>query len=108
VFKRLVKAAQLRMAFAFVGGPLAGTVLAIPIMDMLAAPWAGLLGFGLAFVAMPATLSAFATVLLCPLVAACPVCGGSLWPCGSGSFKPRRVTVRPEVSACPHCHSPIR
>jgi len=37
----------------------------------------------------------------------CPICGGSLWDCGTGNFKPRRMRVRNDALCCPHCHADI-
>ena len=43
----------------------------------------------------------------CKPAASCPHCEGSLWACGSGNFKPRRMNVRYDAKACPHCGAPI-
>jgi hypothetical protein len=43
--------------------------------------------------------------LVCRRVAKCPVCGHSLWDCGTKNFKPRRLRVRSDVDACPACNT---
>lgn len=47
------------------------------------------------------------TVLICRRVVTCPFCTKSLWSCGTGNFKPRRMEVRDDVSSCPNCGVPI-
>jgi len=32
-----------------------------------------------------------------------PNCGYSLWKCGTGNFKPRRMKLRKDATACPGC-----
>ena len=45
------------------------------------------------------------TCKFCRKVVVCPFCGGSLWRCGSGNFKPRRMQVT--ANCCPQCRAPI-
>jgi hypothetical protein len=37
----------------------------------------------------------------------CPSCGSSLWSCGTGNFKARRMRIKKEMHCCPHCGIPI-
>ena len=41
----------------------------------------------------------------CRKAVVCPFCGGSLWDCGSGNFKPRRMRV--VAGCCPRCETEI-
>jgi hypothetical protein len=43
------------------------------------------------------------TRFYCVRKVVCPNCGHSLWRCGTGNFKPRRIKVRKDASACPGC-----
>ena len=51
----------------------------------------------------------FVMVLLtrfyCGPAVRCPHCGNSLWHCGTGNFKPRRMRIRSEARECSHCHA---
>ena len=47
------------------------------------------------------------TKFYCRQAVRCPHCGASLWGCGTGNFKPRRMKVRKDVTECPTCHTPI-
>ena len=47
------------------------------------------------------------TVKLCRNFGRCPSCGGSLWSCGTGNFKPRRMRIRKDANGCPHCGLPF-
>jgi hypothetical protein len=47
------------------------------------------------------------THLICRPMVVCPFCGESLWECGTGNFKPRRMKIRTGVTGCPNCRVPI-
>lgn len=47
------------------------------------------------------------TVCYCRPKVSCPYCLHSLWDCGTGNFKPRRIDVRNEAQQCPNCSAPI-
>ena len=55
----------------------------------------------------PALVGWLMTVFYCQRTVLCPRCGQSLWNCGTGNFKPRRMKVREDVVECPSCRSPI-
>lgn len=44
---------------------------------------------------------------ICWRLVKCPNCGGSLWPCGTRNFKPRRMRLRPNATECPGCGTPF-
>lgn len=48
------------------------------------------------------------TVFYCRPKVICPYCLHSLWDCGTGNFKPRRIDVRKDAWECPNCNAPIR
>lgn len=52
---------------------------------------------------VPLVVSWIVTVFLRKRMVVCPACGGSLWMCGTGNFKPRRMKVKNSDSGCPHC-----
>jgi hypothetical protein len=45
------------------------------------------------------------TVKYCRRFVSCPHCGGSLWSCGTGSFKARRMRIKKDMHSCPHCRA---
>ena len=47
------------------------------------------------------------TKAYCEKAVVCPYCGGSLWKCGTGNFKPRKMHVRDDARECPHCQVPL-
>ncbi len=47
------------------------------------------------------------TQFYCKPAVPCPHCGKSLWGCGTGNFKPRRMKVRRDATECPNCRTPI-
>jgi hypothetical protein len=47
------------------------------------------------------------TVKVCHTSVTCPSCGDSLWSCGTGNFKARRMRIKKEIHRCPHCGIPI-
>jgi hypothetical protein len=48
------------------------------------------------------------SVYYCRPKVICPYCLHSLWDCGTGNFKPRRIDVRKDARECPNCNAPIR
>ena len=48
------------------------------------------------------------TRFYCRHAVRCPHCGASLWQCGTGNFKPRRMRLRRDAHACRHCGAAIR
>jgi hypothetical protein len=61
----------------------------------------------LGYFGLPLLFCALLTHFLCKPMVRCPRCGVSLWSCGTGSFKPRRMRVRKEIDACPGCGGAI-
>ena len=65
-----------------------------------------LLAVGIVF-GIPLLVSWLLTNYYCHPHVKCQFCGHSLWKCGTGNFKPRRMRVRPDATACPGCGVPI-
>lgn len=63
--------------------------------------------FVLSFFGIPLLLDFILSQTFCISQVRCPYCNASLWKCGSGNFKPRRMKVRDDVHACPGCGAPI-
>ena len=101
--KKLVRAAQARSAITLASAIVSLFVMAaIPGMAQNVTMLPVVVYFGVLFV-----VSWIATVVLCKKMVVCPACGGSLWMCGTGNFKPRRMKVKDGVNGCPHCGIPI-
>ena len=101
--KKLAKAAQARSVITLASAIVTLFVMAaIPGMANNASVLPVIVFFG-----VPLLVSWIVTVLLCKRMVVCPACGGSLWACGSGNFKPRRMKVKDGVNCCPHCRTPI-
>jgi len=104
LLKQLARAAQFRSAV---------TVLAaVPLLAITFAIDAFLIGaFPIAFFILYFGGFFFVSWLLtkyhCQAAVKCPRCGVSLWSCGTGNFKPRRMKLRPGIEACPGCQTPI-
>ena len=62
----------------------------------------------LAFFGPSALICWLMTVCYCRPKVICPYCLHSLWDCGTGNFKPRRIDVKNDARECPNCNSPIR
>ena len=45
------------------------------------------------------------TRFYCKRAVTCPHCGSSLWHCGTGNFKPRRMRIRRDARGCLECHA---
>jgi NhaP-type Na+/H+ or K+/H+ antiporter len=102
--RRLARVAQLRSVLTMLSA--LGTMILLgailPGVPQNAAVLVVLVYFG-----VPLLVCWIVTVLICRRLVTCPYCPNSLWSCGSGNFKPRRMKVRDEVSRCPHCGVPI-
>jgi len=61
----------------------------------------------LVFIGGPLLVTVLMTVLYCRSAVRCPHCGRSLWPCGTGNFKPRRMRLKESATACPGCGAGI-
>lgn len=53
-------------------------------------------------------LAWFLTRFYCKRAVTCPHCGSSLWHCGTGNFKPRRMRIRRDTEGCLKCHAVLR
>jgi hypothetical protein len=109
----LARAAQVRSVVTmvtfvvgiFVGGGVSAVVGEV-VGDI--PEWVTSIVLGLCAIAMPVLVAWLMTVAYCRPNVKCPQCEKSLWDCGTGNFKPRRMRVRPDVTECPHCGMPIR
>lgn len=104
LLKQLIRAAQFRSVVTMVAAiPLLMIALAIDAFLIGAFPFAffGLYFGGFLFV------SWVLTKYHCRAAVTCPRCGFSLWGCGTGNFKPRRMRVKERTVECPNCHTPI-
>lgn len=108
LYRKLIRWAQVRslvtMASVFPAlllGTLAANAPGVPPEIGVAVAIAALFG-------SPLLVSWIFTTLVCKKRVRCPNCGGSLWDCGTGNFKPRRLKIRDDATACPHCGAPIR
>jgi len=54
------------------------------------------------------TVERLMTRFYCRRAVRCPNCGGSLWDCGTGNFKPRRMRLRSDAEGCRQCGAVIR
>ncbi len=57
---------------------------------------------------IPMLVSVGITELYCKRIVSCPYCGGTMWNCGTGNFKPRRMKLRKDRDECPKCHAAIQ
>jgi hypothetical protein len=104
LLKQLIRAAQFRSAVTMVAAiPLLMIAFAIDAFLIGAFPFVffGLYFGGFLFV------SWVLTKCHCRRAVTCPRCGYSLWSCGSGNFKPRRMRIKEGIAECPNCHTPI-
>jgi|GEM_PF-1335512 hypothetical protein len=108
--RQLVNSAQVRSVFTMLASVPAfgigfGTLFLLALIGapgILALPVALLLIFGL-----PLAVAHILTERYCKPAVACPHCEKSLWACGSGNFKPRRMRIRYDAEECPHCGARI-
>src|SRR5262245_49567512 len=100
--KRLVRTAQLRSRITLSSLILPVVLIgAIPALADKANILPVLLLFGI-----PCFVDWIVTVYVCRPMVTCPSCGKSLWQCGTGNFKPRRMRIKEGVNQCPHCGLP--
>ncbi len=60
--------------------------------------------FGVAaLVGVPLFVAWLVTDVMCRRVVECPACKGSLWEIGTGSYMPKQMKIKDDVSSCPHC-----
>lgn len=108
--QKLARAAQVRSVLTMLSvipaWPIAFGV--VVLLAQLGAPAfvINTLFIGLIFGA-PLVVARILTDRYCKTAVPCPFCKGSLWACGSGNFKPRRMKVRYDAKECPHCGTPI-
>jgi len=96
--RRLVRAAQVRAAVTMLGCIPLAVVGAAILGNVLAKKAAVLLFFGSFF-----GLERAMTYFYCRRKVKCPYCGSSLWDCGTGNFKPRRLRIREDAAGCTTC-----
>jgi hypothetical protein len=106
--RRLARVAQVRAIFTSLCiVPALLIVAALDATGFVPPPAVPIVGLTI-FFAVPGLFCLILTYGYCRSAVRCPNCGESLWCCGTGSFKPRRMRVRDEVAACPQCAAPIR
>jgi hypothetical protein len=104
--RKMVRAAQARSALTMLSGVLGILLFANLPMRLRETFAGGLTFFAFAF-GVPWIVCIVLTRTICHKWVKCPQCDASLWGLGSGSFKPRRMRIKPDTHACPHCHMPI-
>lgn len=106
---QLVKTAMFK-SLAVMGFALAigfGFALILPLLEAAIGKDWGMVLFLAAFFGLPLLLDTVLSRTFCRNRVRCPFCQASLWTCGTGNFKPRRMKVRADVHACPNCQTPI-
>lgn len=105
LLNQLIRAAQFRsIVTMLVAIPLAVTALAFVAFLV---PRFAFVFFPIYYFGGCGFVSWMLTKYHCRPAVACPRCGTSLWDCGTGNFKPRRMKVRNNVDECPNCRTPI-
>src|SRR4051794_39123836 len=107
LYKRVVRAAQVRSGITLLSA-IACLVATAVIHGLAQLPDLGtaIVFLGM-FFGLPMVISRIVTERVCKRMVTCPVCGSSLWCCGTGNFKPRRMRIRDGVTQCPYCNIPI-
>jgi hypothetical protein len=105
LMRRMVHAATLR--FWITLASFAVTLFVIPVFFAAMGidpkkPASAFILFG-----VPTVVYRICTINICRESVRCPFCGKSLWSCGTGNFKVRRLRIKSDVHACPHCGSPL-
>jgi hypothetical protein len=106
---QLAKTAMLKSlaVMGFCVAILFGFALVLPLVEVaIGEDWVTVL-FLAAFFGLPSVLDLVLRRTFCRNRVRCPFCQASLWTCGTGNFKPRRMKVRADVHACPQCQTPI-
>lgn len=101
--EKLVSAAHARSIVTMLSIP-ASLFIGVLILGESASE--GVTPFVLLF-GVPGLVAWLVTMLHCRQSVRCPHCGSSLWGCGTGNFKPRRMKVRDNARECPGCRTPI-
>lgn len=96
LLRRLVQVAQWRAAMTMLAIVPVAIVLFVLLANHPLYAVAAVVGTGLA-------ISFALTRLLCTALVKCPHCAHSLWDCGTGNFKPRRMRIRNDATGCPRC-----
>ncbi len=65
-------------------------------------------GMAAIFFGGPFLVMELLTHFYCKRAVTCPYCGGSLWRCGTGNFKPRHMRIRKDAQGCPRCHAALK
>ncbi len=93
------------------GWPLVIAYFGTPFLEPVTRPAAPLSSLGRVACGMEfcdsLLVSQVMTKAWCEKRVLCPHCGSSLWECGTGNFKPRRMNVREGVDTCPGCGAAI-
>jgi hypothetical protein len=95
LLRRLVRAAQIRSVVTMLC-MVPGVVVGGIVMECVGKTAGVLTVFGI-----PLVISWLLTEFYCKSAVVCPNCGGSLWSCGTGNFKPRNMKLR--SANCPTC-----
>lgn len=110
LLRQLQRVAQ-RKALIVMGSALA-TLFLFALVSPLIEAFIGqdLIGFAfaIAFFGVPLVLDFVMVRWYCHDAVVCPNCNHTLWGCGSGNFKPRKMRLRADALECPSCHTPIR
>jgi hypothetical protein len=108
LLKRLALAAQLRAAITMLSQVLAMFFASAVFQATGIRSERGAAALLLLSVVGGCALASWAcTKKICLPFVKCPSCGNSLWSCGSGNFKPRRMRIKKDVHGCPHCGIPF-
>jgi hypothetical protein len=102
LLRKLKRAAFVRVLVTLSSAVLVLFVAAGVLGDTVDTGWFVAIYFGGCF-----AVSALVTQFYCKRVVTCHCCGGSLWRCGTGSFKVRRMKIRDGIEECPCCHAKL-
>lgn len=103
--RALAKAAQARSGLSMLAWVFLFPAL-IPLRFAVSALWgddAAGIAYLIAWLTGALLISWKLTRQLCIPAVLCPMCGASLWACGTRNFKPRRLKVRKDVCGCLEC-----
>lgn len=102
LLRKLRRAAQVR---ALVTMPSAFPLLFVEVAVL--GPFVNQNVIAVLFFAGPLGISALITHFYCKQTVTCPHCGSSLWHCGTGNFKVRRMRIRHDAVGCSQCHAKL-